>query len=136
MAYPLKHAESSARKFGGKAEDYPPIHNWFDESKAFFSDFPTEPYAPAAPNMTTQDAGYDRCAGRFPLCCFYPLTTLRLAICFAEMKIWDLVPLLLNYGVHACLELSRHVDKAVPRRSASLFVQRLNTLSEEILGSK
>jgi len=24
MAYPLKHAESSARKFGGKAEDYLP----------------------------------------------------------------------------------------------------------------
>ena len=33
MAHPLKHAESSARKFGGKAEDYLPIHNWFDESK-------------------------------------------------------------------------------------------------------
>src|SRR5713226_9697597 len=28
MAHPLKHAESSARKFGGKAEDYLPIHNW------------------------------------------------------------------------------------------------------------
>ena len=39
MAHPLKHAESSARKFGGKAEDYLPIHNWFDESKAFIADF-------------------------------------------------------------------------------------------------
>ena len=39
MAHPLKHAESSARTFGGKAEDYLPIHNWFDESKAFFPDF-------------------------------------------------------------------------------------------------
>ena len=39
MAHPLRHAESSARKFGGKAEDYLPIHNWFDESKAFFHDF-------------------------------------------------------------------------------------------------
>ena len=39
MAHPLKHAENSARKFGGKAEDYLPIHNWFDESKAFFPDF-------------------------------------------------------------------------------------------------
>ena len=39
MAHPLKHAESSARKFGGKAEDYLPIHKWFDESKAFFPDF-------------------------------------------------------------------------------------------------
>ena len=136
MAHALKHAESSARKFGGRAEDYLPIHNWFDESKAFFSDFPTEPYAQAAPNMTTSGCGIHSCAGRFPFCCFYPLTTLRLAICFAKIKIWDLVPLLLNYGVHACLELSRHVDKAVPRRSASLFVQRRNTLSEEILGSK
>jgi hypothetical protein len=39
MAHPLKHAESSVRKFGGKPEDYLPIHNWFDESKAFFPDF-------------------------------------------------------------------------------------------------
>jgi hypothetical protein len=39
MAHPLKHAESSARKFGGRAEDYLPIHNWFDESKAFLADF-------------------------------------------------------------------------------------------------
>ena len=39
MAHPFKHAESSARKFGGKAEDYLAIHNWFDESKSFFADF-------------------------------------------------------------------------------------------------
>ncbi|HZQ21926.1 MAG TPA: hypothetical protein VFA89_03935 [Terriglobales bacterium] len=39
MAHPLRHAENSAQKFGGKAEDYLPIHNWFDESKAFFPDF-------------------------------------------------------------------------------------------------
>jgi hypothetical protein len=39
MAHPLKHAESSARKFGGKPEDYLAIHNWFDESKAFLADF-------------------------------------------------------------------------------------------------
>jgi len=39
MVHPLKHAESSARTFGGKPEDYLPIHNWFDESKAFFPDF-------------------------------------------------------------------------------------------------
>jgi hypothetical protein len=39
MAHPWKHAENSVRKFGGKAEDYLPIHNWFDESKAFFADF-------------------------------------------------------------------------------------------------
>lgn len=39
MAHPLKHAENSAKKFGGKPEDYLAIHNWFDESKAFFPDF-------------------------------------------------------------------------------------------------
>lgn len=39
MAHPLQHAESSARKFGGRAEDYLSIHHWFDESKAFFPDF-------------------------------------------------------------------------------------------------
>jgi hypothetical protein len=38
MAHPLKHAESSARKFGGKASDYLAIHNWFDASKAHASD--------------------------------------------------------------------------------------------------
>ena len=39
MAHPLRHAESSARTFGGKAEDYVPIHAWFDESKAYLPDF-------------------------------------------------------------------------------------------------
>lgn len=39
MAHPLEHAESSARRFGGKPEDYLVIHRWFDESKAFFPDF-------------------------------------------------------------------------------------------------
>jgi hypothetical protein len=39
MAHPLKHAESSVKKFGGKLEDYLPIHNWFDESKAILPDF-------------------------------------------------------------------------------------------------
>jgi hypothetical protein len=39
MAHPLKHAQNSARKFGGKPEDYLPIHNCFDESKAFLADF-------------------------------------------------------------------------------------------------
>jgi hypothetical protein len=31
MAHPLEHAKNSARKFGGAAEDYPPIHEWFAE---------------------------------------------------------------------------------------------------------
>jgi hypothetical protein len=39
MAHPLKHAESSVKKFGGKSADYLAIHSWFDESKAFFADF-------------------------------------------------------------------------------------------------
>jgi hypothetical protein len=39
MAHPIKHAQSSARKFGGQVEDYLAIHNWFDESKAFLADF-------------------------------------------------------------------------------------------------
>jgi hypothetical protein len=39
MAHPLNHAQSSARKFGGRAEDYLPIHNWFDESKPLLADF-------------------------------------------------------------------------------------------------
>ena len=39
MAHPLAHSESSARKFGGDPEDYLAIHNWFDESKAFVSDY-------------------------------------------------------------------------------------------------
>lgn len=39
MAHPVKHAENTARRWGGVAEDYLPIHNWFDESKAFVSGF-------------------------------------------------------------------------------------------------
>jgi hypothetical protein len=39
MAHPLQHAKSSARKFGGRLEDYLAIHSWFDESKAFLPDF-------------------------------------------------------------------------------------------------
>jgi len=39
MAHPLTHAESSARKVGGKAEDYLSVHNWFDESKAYLPEF-------------------------------------------------------------------------------------------------
>ena len=35
MAHPWHHAISSAKKYGGKPEDYISIHNWFDESKAW-----------------------------------------------------------------------------------------------------
>jgi hypothetical protein len=38
MAHPYHHAVRSAKLFGGKAEDYLAIHNWFDESKAHLPD--------------------------------------------------------------------------------------------------
>ena len=38
MAKPWIHAESSARKFGGKPEDYIEIHNLMDSSKATIAD--------------------------------------------------------------------------------------------------
>lgn len=37
MAHALHHAESSARKFGGLAEDYLEIHTWLDASKSAFA---------------------------------------------------------------------------------------------------
>lgn len=39
MAHPYQHALSSVQKWGGKVEDYLPIHNWFDASKAHLADF-------------------------------------------------------------------------------------------------
>lgn len=39
MAHPYHHAKSSAKRFGGKAEDYQAIHDWFDGSKMFLADF-------------------------------------------------------------------------------------------------
>lgn len=38
MSHPLHHSISSQRKHGGKIEDYLPLHNWFDETKAHFPD--------------------------------------------------------------------------------------------------
>ncbi len=35
---PYKHAESSAKKWGGTVDDYLPIHNWFDATKASCGD--------------------------------------------------------------------------------------------------
>lgn len=35
---PWMHAKKSAEKFGGQPEDYLPIHNFLDESKAHFAD--------------------------------------------------------------------------------------------------
>ena len=36
---PWKHAESSAKKWGGYAEDYIALHDWFDETKQFTGDW-------------------------------------------------------------------------------------------------
>lgn len=37
--HPYHHALSSARQHGGVAEDYLPLHDWFDASKEFMCDF-------------------------------------------------------------------------------------------------
>jgi hypothetical protein len=39
MANPWHHAVSSAKKWGGEPDDYLPIHQWFDETKAHHPDF-------------------------------------------------------------------------------------------------
>ncbi len=31
----MQHCKSSVRKWGGKLSDYQPIHDWFDETKAW-----------------------------------------------------------------------------------------------------
>lgn len=38
MSHPVTHAESSVRKWGGRVEDYLPIHDLMDSSKAAFPD--------------------------------------------------------------------------------------------------
>lgn len=35
MAHPYDHARSSVKQWGGIIEDYLPIHEWFDETKAW-----------------------------------------------------------------------------------------------------
>lgn len=39
MGTPLTHAESSAKRFGGSAYEYLPIHCWMDSSRTFIGDF-------------------------------------------------------------------------------------------------
>jgi hypothetical protein len=39
MTHTVFHAQSSARRFGGKPEDYQAIHDWFDQTKETFADF-------------------------------------------------------------------------------------------------
>lgn len=38
MSNPLVHAERSARKWGGAADDYLPLHQWFDATKGHLAD--------------------------------------------------------------------------------------------------
>ena len=38
MAHPNLHAKSSAKKFGGKPEDYIHLHEWMDETKGWLGD--------------------------------------------------------------------------------------------------
>jgi len=38
MAHPYHHAISSSRQFGGTPDEYLPIHNWFDQTKAHLPD--------------------------------------------------------------------------------------------------
>jgi len=35
---PLIHAKISVRKFGGKVDDYIPLHNWMDSTKGYVPD--------------------------------------------------------------------------------------------------
>lgn len=39
MTAPIYHAESTARVFGGKPEDYIHLHEWMDGSKAAYGDY-------------------------------------------------------------------------------------------------
>ena len=39
MAHPYHHALSSAKKWGGAAEEYLPLHHWMDETKMIVADF-------------------------------------------------------------------------------------------------
>ena len=36
MAHPILHSKSSAKKFGGKWEDYIHLHEWLDETKSWY----------------------------------------------------------------------------------------------------
>jgi len=36
---PYIHAKNSVKRYGGTVEDYLPIHNWFDSTKAATADF-------------------------------------------------------------------------------------------------
>lgn len=39
MTSPIFHGLTSVKRWGGKVEDYMPIHNWLDATKETFADF-------------------------------------------------------------------------------------------------
>ncbi len=39
MTHPLFHAQSSVRLWGGRCEDYQPVHDWLDATKECYADF-------------------------------------------------------------------------------------------------
>lgn len=39
MTHPVYHANTSVKKWGGKPEDYMPVHDWLDATKETFADF-------------------------------------------------------------------------------------------------
>jgi len=39
MTHPLRHADSSVRRWGGSPGDYLPIHEWLDATKELYCDF-------------------------------------------------------------------------------------------------
>ena len=38
MAHPYHHAVSTAKRFGGRPDDYLALHSWFDATKAHIAD--------------------------------------------------------------------------------------------------
>jgi hypothetical protein len=39
MGHPVAHSDKSVQLWGGKREDYLPIHDWLDDTKQTFADF-------------------------------------------------------------------------------------------------
>lgn len=39
MTHPIYHAATSVKKWGGRVEDYVPLHDWMDATKETFADF-------------------------------------------------------------------------------------------------
>ena len=39
MTHPIFHARSSVKRWGGKPDDYLPIHDWLDETKKELADY-------------------------------------------------------------------------------------------------